>query len=73
MKKNFIKSLSVAVVGLTLAASCSMIEGKKGHKCHSNKCSSEKSDKSKKCSKKCSSKKSEKANKCASNKCSSKK
>lgn len=61
MKKNFLKSLSVGIASLTLIASCSMFEGKDGHKCASNKCSSNK----------CSSAKADEKNKCSSNKCSS--
>ena len=64
MKKEFLKSVTVAVAGLTLAASCSMLKGKEAHKCASNnKCSAQKADEAHKCA----AKKAEKA-KCAAKK-----
>lgn len=68
MKKNFLKSVSAAALGLSLVASCSMIKGKEAHSCSANnKCSSQKADEANKCaakkgkkeSHKCAAKKSE--------------
>lgn len=46
MTKNFIKSVAVGIMGLSLAASCSMLHHKEHHnKCNSNKCNSKKAEK----------------------------
>ncbi len=45
MNKQFIKSVAVGIMGLSLAASCSMVK-KDHHKCNSNKCDSKKVEKS---------------------------
>jgi uncharacterized low-complexity protein len=67
MKKNFLKSLSLGLATLSLAASCSMISGKDGHKCAGNKCSSKKTEKNSCSSNGCASKTDKKeSNKCAS-------
>ncbi len=46
MNKKFIKSVAVSIMGLSLAASCSMMK-KEHHKCDSKKCSSAKAEKHK--------------------------
>lgn len=62
MKKNFLKSVGAAVVGISLTAACSMLGSKEEHKCASSKCSSQKTE-----NHNCSTKKNE------SNNCSTKK
>jgi hypothetical protein len=50
MKKNFVKSLSAAIIGLSLTASCSALKGKEAHKCASNNsCSAKKDGEAHKC------------------------
>ena len=49
MKKNFVKSLSAAIIGLSLTASCSAPKDKEAHKCASNNCSAKKADEAHKC------------------------
>lgn len=48
MNKNFLKSITLGIVGLSLATSCSLFK-KESHKCKSNSCSSKK-DEASKCS-----------------------
>ena len=50
MKKNFLKSVSAGIVGLSLTAACSMMGSKESHKCSSHKCSSVKKEETAKCS-----------------------
>lgn len=54
MNKNFLKSVAVATLGLSLTASCAKLGiGKDSHKCATNKCSSKKEECNKCSSKTC--------------------